>query len=201
MSATKDYTYQINPNSVLAYITTGVTDKRMNYIDTNLSAIGARGGGGFAPVNMTGINTKLEQIYKQFESIPKEVDLTPIIDKISALEAQDTKSEDKDIKKALKAIALLEKKLESFIESEKNDNKDRDEIAREFAKQEMIDYDKKALENNMEMDIIEEIRKEFDLQENEEKIMELKEKQKEIESERQELDKEAKEIAKQLKKL
>lgn len=79
MNATKDYVYSINPNSLLAYMESGVTDKRMNNIDLAISDI--RVGWWWWNINISGIQTTInnsknsiiEELKKEWELIIQEI--------------------------------------------------------------------------------------------------------------------------------
>ena len=143
----------------------------------------------------------------------------PVLDKIDtaiqeikSIEIPETIIEEKEVKKAIKLIQNVDKKLTSYIDSEMNEKDEIEAISREFTKLEMEENlkhklhmeemkkkeeeDKKKEEEENKL-LLEEIKKEFDKQDE----MEKEEKRKEIEKELEELEKEKKEKEKELNSL
>lgn len=216
-----NYAWLANPNSASAYIISGVTQLPG----------WARWGSGIWWVSLERVNTlegsiskKLTQLYeKLIEEKPKkedkEIDFSPILDKIDSIEIPENKIEEKEAKKALKLIENLDKKLSGYIDKEISEKDELSAITREFTKLEMEHNEKKMKhEEEKRQKELEEKRKEEEDKKKEEesdkeeliliqaefdKLAEEKkiEKKKEIEMELKEIEKERKELEKELKSL
>ena len=226
MSNDKDYIYTCNPNSLLAFVESGVTDKRINNLDQNVSDI--RSWGGFS-INYQALNNHVtnktrelrDYIDTKINELP-QVDLSEIkeaIDNIEIPEVPEFTYEEKEAKKAIKMLTTVEKKLSSYIDSEMKEKEEIMAISKELNKLDMEDtmeekrreiehknkMEKEMKEKEIEMKEEEEENKkiaellnaEFDKLEEEDRI----EKKKELESELKEKEMEVKEIQKELKSL
>lgn len=225
-SSSKDYLYSCNPNSANSYIQGWVTDRRLDYLDANMSdkmwgrwAWSVNISGAISAVNWLKKDLKeIKDIIEQPKS-EKEIDFTPILDKIESIEIPENKLEEKEAKKALKLIEKLDKKLTDYIDKEMSEKDELDAITREFTRIEM-EHNEKKMKHEEEMRqkeledkkkeeedkkreeeqdrlMLEEIKAEFDKMEEEDKI----EKKKELEMELKEMEKEMKEKEKELKSL
>lgn len=134
------------------------------------------------------------------------------IGKIDSIEIPEAKLEEKEAKKAIKLITSVDKKLTSYIASEMSEKDEISGIMQEFTRQEMEQMKAEKLKEdekkNMELEeqkkeeelmksIEEEVRAEFDKQDE----MEKEEKKKELEAEIKEMEREMKEKEKELKSL
>ena len=223
-SNTKDYVYSCNPNSANSYIQSWVTDRRLDYMDRAISDIKWAG---WLTVDLSSINRSIANLQKEMirrieaetPKSEKEIDFTPILDKIESIEIPENKLEEKEAKKALKLIEKLDKKLTDYIDKEMSEKDELDAITREFTRIEM-EHNEKKMKHEEEMRqkeledkkreeedkkkeeeqdrlMLEEIKAEFDKMEEEDKI----EKKKELEMELKEMEKEMKEKEKELKSL
>lgn len=175
--------------------------------------------GGWGSINISGIQTSIrnsrdsivEEIGKFTESFKSQFNETnsyieiakeEINDKIESIEIPEAILEEKEAKKALKIVTSIDKKLSGYIESEMEKE---DDNSKEFIKQQIDEIMKdkkekeeaKMKEEEEDKKILEEIKAEFDKQDEEEKA----EKKKELEKELEETLKEAEEIKKELKTL
>jgi len=175
-------------------------------------------------IQLSWVDTKLAKIIEELtkeapETPEKEIDFTPILDKIDSIEIPETKLEEKEAKKALKLIEKLSKDFTSYIDKEMSEKEQLGAITREFTRIEMEHNEKKMkheeemrqkeiedkkreeeekkMEEENDKKLLEEIKSEFDKLEEEDKA----EKKKELEMELKEMEKEMKEKEKELKKL
>lgn len=221
MSIAKEYSYTCNPNAT-AFIESGVTQNTLyKWIEDNRSGWGA-----WTTINTSGITGSIanmqKAITKQISEIPKtdlseikshiDVAKDDILNKIEDIEIPEAILEEKEAKKAIKLIQNVDKKLTGYIDTEMKEKEQLGAIAREFNRLELEDSikekekemeHKKMMEEKAKMEaeqdqkLLEEIKKEFDLQEEQEK----EEKRKELEKELEEIEKEKKEIEKELKSI
>lgn len=141
------------------------------------------------------------------------------IGKIESIEIPEAKLEEKEAKKVLKLVTSVDKKLTSYIDSEMKEKDEINQITAEFTKQEIEDRKQEKLrmeeeqkmkeeekrkeeeeqkkEEELMKSIEEEVRAEFDKQDE----MEKEEKKKELEAEIKEMEREMKEKEKELKSL
>lgn len=130
MNATKDYVYSINPNSLLAYIESGVTDKRMNNIDLAISDIRWGWGGGY--INISGIqatvqssrNNIIEELKKELSLVRKEIkDCISAIPEVEFPEIEFPEVPEVDMSDITKWMWKLDKeitKISDFLRKEKD---------------------------------------------------------------------------------
>mgnify|MGYP003606883673 CR=1 FL=1 len=221
-SSSKDYVYSCNPNSLLAYIQSWVTDKRLDNLDKSISEITAKWGGS---IQLGWIDSKLAKVIEKLSEEKEIIDFTPILNKIDSIEIpkqKEVKLEEKEAKKALKAIQILDKKqniILEYIDKDKSEKEELGMLSREFTRVEMEHEEKKMkheeemrqkeiedkkreeeekkMEEENDKKLLEEIKSEFAKLEEEDKV----EKKKELEMELKEMEKEMKEKEKELKKL
>jgi len=138
MDVNKNYLYTCNP-WVTAYIDSGVTDKRMNNIDSAISDM--RVGGGWS-VNLSGVTASISNIWKRIDKSQEEIiakiessqeeienkidseklDISPILDKIDSIEIPEYCNDEKEAKKSNKILTALNKKVSGYIDKEKSQN-------------------------------------------------------------------------------
>ena len=227
---TKDYVYDCNPGAT-AYRESGVTDRRLDHIDKNLSDIASSGGGGgFASgaiqtsIGNLGrnIDKKIEDahtitrefIVKENNETNSHIELakTGIIDTIDGIEQAEFKQEEKEAKKVLKLVTTLDKKLSSYIDSEMKEKDEIGALASEFTRMELEERKAEAEQAKKEK-IQEEADKQKEKEQDKKELELIKsefdkqdeqekvEKKKEIEEELKEKEKEVAELEKELKKL
>lgn len=156
MNTGKDYVYYIDPNSSLAFMESWVTDKRLNYIDRNISDI--KWGWGFwvswadvqryikssQSILIEEINKINEQVKKLEEKeLPEqeEIDFTPILDKID--EVKQTKNP--WVTTSIGTLKMQITKLSDFLRKEQENEK------KEMEKK----HQEKMKEKDAEMEMIE----------------------------------------------
>lgn len=172
----KFYLYAIYPNDDRVQPESWFVDKRLNNLDGAITDI--RTGGGWA--NLSGISSTIsnsskytreelkkyidEKVWIVVEKIDnKNLDITPILDKIDEIEIPETILEEKEAKKAIKLIQGVDKKLTSYIESEINEKKQEDEKEIEIESLKNKLQEKESLIEKMEetaQEIIGELEKE-----------------------------------------
>jgi len=216
-----DYVYDCNPWAT-AYIESWVT----NNIEQLISEIRVWGGWSFNISGIqttirnsrdsliTEMDKRQSEIIKQFNETNSHIDVAKddILNKIEGIEIPEAILEEKEAKKAIKLIQNVDKKLTGYIDTEMKEKEQLEAIAREFNRLELEDSikekekemeHKKMMEEKAKMEaeqdqkLLEEIKKEFDLQEEQEK----EEKRKELEKELEEIEKEKQEIEKELKSI
>lgn len=206
------YTHPYNLDSEINYAFT-FEPNNPDYIYAFKEAfIPARGGGwgGFS-VNMSGVTgsinnlTKLvreegektrEHVTTEHNETKSRIDIAKweINDKIESIEIPETVLEEKEAKKTQKMLDKLDKKILSYIDSEKTEKEEiMAFIQEQKAEQERMLREKEEEDRKEEetmKQIEEEVKAEFDKQESEEK----EEKRKEIEKELEEIKKEKTEL-------
>ena len=131
---------------------------------------------------------------------------------LDAIDIPEVTFEEKEAKKLVKSLEKLDKKVSTYIESEKKEKDEIGAIASEFTRLEIEDAknekekeiekkrkeeEERKIEEENDKKLLEEIKAEFNTQEEQEK----EEKKKELEKELEETLKEADEIKKELKTL
>lgn len=169
----KEYVYDCNPGAT-AYRESGVTDKRLDHIDKNLSDIasGGGGGGGYASQAIqSSVSTLGKRIEKKIEDehtltrefIAREnnethshIDLAKeaTIAKIEGIDIPESILEEKEAKKALKIVTSIDKKLSGYIDSELKEKDELGALARDFTRMEL--KDRKAEKEQMKQEKIQE---------------------------------------------
>lgn len=218
-----DYVYDCNPWAT-AYIESGVTNN-IEQLISEIRVWG--GGGGFINYEAINSNirnstkTITEELTKnhtqtleKFNETNSHIELakTSLSDKIESIDIPEVILEEKEAKKIAKSLETLDKKVSSYIDSEMSEKEEIGAIASEFARLEMEEEmnkkkreaedkereeEEKKMEEENDRKLLEEIKAEFDTQEQQEK----EEKKKELEKELEETLKEADEIKKELKTL
>ena len=148
MNAKKDYLYACSPNSLLAFIETWVTDKRLNNIDLEISAIW-RGAWAF---NYQGIYSQFTTLKKELENKIDDINLEEIKEKID--EATSTLFIDNE-KKAYEVVddinkATMKMEEERKKEKEKMERKEK----KEKENKEKLEREKKEEEEKKEREEI-----------------------------------------------
>lgn len=220
------YMYEIVP-SATAYRVSGWIDYRMQNMSVDVATIRWGGGGfsiNYGTIQNSIYNAR-DKIVEEMEKKKVEtldaisetnshIDLAKeeTIGKIDSIEIPEAKLEEKEAKKAIKLITSVDKKLTSYIASEMSEKDEISGIMQEFTRQEMEQMKAEKLKEdekkNMELEeqkkeeelmksIEEEVRAEFDKQDE----MEKEEKKKELEAEIKEMEREMKEKEKELKSL